>query len=141
MPYPPVRNFIGGEFVDSVGERTDVISPLDGSRLSTVPLSIARDVDSAVDAAQQVFAEWSERTIKERAQVAYRYRELLLRNQDQLAELIHVENGKTFVLLSQEIYERVKHVIEYDDGDWTDEEMTHLAAETFEDADQAGPIP
>ena len=50
------------------------------------------------------------------------------------------ENGKEFVLISREVFDRVKHVIEYDDGDWTDEERSRLAAQTFEDADQAGPI-
>jgi malonate-semialdehyde dehydrogenase (acetylating)/methylmalonate-semialdehyde dehydrogenase len=95
MQYPPVRNFIGGTFVDSFAERADVVSPLDGCRLSTVPLSNAKDVHAAVSAAMAAFPEWSQRTIKERAQVAYRYRDLLLRNQEQLAELIHLENGKT----------------------------------------------
>ena len=108
MQYPPVRNFIGGEFVDSDGERADVVSPLDGSRLSTVPLSTEQDVNAAVEAASQAFAEWSQHTIKERAQVAYRYRELLLRNQEQLAELIHLENGKTLPEAKAEVVRAIE---------------------------------
>jgi len=108
MQYPPVRNFIGGEFVDSDGERADVVSPLDGSRLSTVPLSTEQDVNAAVEAATQAFAEWSQHTIKERAQVAYRYRELLLRNQEQLAELIHLENGKTLPEAKAEVVRAIE---------------------------------
>lgn len=30
---------------------------------------------------------------------------------------------------------------DYDDSDWTDEEMLALAAHAFDDADNAGPIP
>jgi hypothetical protein len=51
-----------------------------------------------------------------------------------------VEDGKEFVLIRRDLYDRVKHVIEYDDSDWTEEEMSRLAAETFEAADEAGPI-
>jgi malonate-semialdehyde dehydrogenase (acetylating)/methylmalonate-semialdehyde dehydrogenase len=88
-------NFVGGEFVEHAGEYADVVSPIDGSLLSRVPLSTAGEVAAAVQAAHDAFAEWSSRTMKERAQVAYRYRELLLRHIDEIARLIHEENGKT----------------------------------------------
>src|SRR4029079_13317851 len=45
--------------------------------------------------AQSAFASWSAETLKQRAQVAYAYRELLRRHIDELAGLIHEENGKT----------------------------------------------
>lgn len=95
MKYPEIKNWIGGEFVESAGERTDVLSPLDGSVLSRVPLSTPADVDNAVQKAAVAFRDWSQRTIKQRAQVAYRYRELLLAHQDELSQLIHEEHGKT----------------------------------------------
>jgi malonate-semialdehyde dehydrogenase (acetylating)/methylmalonate-semialdehyde dehydrogenase len=95
MNYPVVRNFIGGEFVESSGGHADVSSPLDGSVLSRVPLSTAAEVDKAVQCASRAFGDWSSRTIKERAQVAYRYRELLLNHIDELSQLIHEEHGKT----------------------------------------------
>ena len=95
MKFPPVRNFIGGEFVESSVEHAELRSPLDGSLLTSVPLSTAAEVDAAVMAAAKAFPDWSGRTIKERAQVAYRYRELLLKNIDELALLIHKEHGKT----------------------------------------------
>jgi hypothetical protein len=50
------------------------------------------------------------------------------------------ENGKKVDLISRDVYDRVKHVIEYDDSEWTDEERSRMAAQAFEDADQAGPI-
>ena len=95
MTHPPVQNFIGGEFVDFSGKHADVHSPLDGSSISQVPLSGADEVNTAVQSASDAFPAWSRRTIKERAQVAYRYRELLLKHIDDLAELIHQEHGKT----------------------------------------------
>ena len=72
-----------------------MVSPLDGSLLSKVPRSGAGEVEAAVRAAATAFPAWAGRTLKQRAQVAYRYRELLLRDIDQLGRLIHEENGKT----------------------------------------------
>jgi malonate-semialdehyde dehydrogenase (acetylating)/methylmalonate-semialdehyde dehydrogenase len=95
MKYPPVRNFVGGRFLPFEGEHLDVISPLDGSHLSRVPLSTVAVLDQAVLAAKQAFPEWSSRTIKERARVFYAYRALLEKRTDELAELVHRENGKT----------------------------------------------
>ena len=102
MTHPPVRNFIGGKFVEFTGEHADVYSPLDGSTISQVPLSCAAVVETAVQSAADAFPEWSRRTIKERAQVAYRYRELLLKHIDDLATLIHQEHGKTRVVVFPE---------------------------------------
>jgi len=108
MALPPVRNFIGGEFVEFPGEQADVVSPLDGSALSQVPLSTTAEVDLAVQSAQNAFPDWSARTIKDRAQVTYRYRELLLQNREELAELIHLENGKTLDEARAEIVRAVE---------------------------------
>lgn len=96
MNFAPVHNLVNGQWVESRGlETLDVVSPLDGSVLSTIPLSTADELDQAVEAATAVFPCWSRRTIRERAQVAYRYRSLLERHLDELAELVHLENGKT----------------------------------------------
>jgi malonate-semialdehyde dehydrogenase (acetylating)/methylmalonate-semialdehyde dehydrogenase len=95
MKYPLVQNYIGGRFVDCAGEQAEVISPLDGSLLSRAPRSGAAEVAAAVASARVAFGEWSRRTLKQRAAVAYRYRELLIEHTAELAERIHAENGKT----------------------------------------------
>ena len=51
MKYPGVQNYINGEFVNSSSKRSlDIISPVDGNHLSSVPLSTAKDLDDAVKA-------------------------------------------------------------------------------------------
>lgn len=56
MKYTPLKNFINGKFVDSSSSRTmEVISPIDGNLLSTVPMSAAKDLDDAVKAAKAAF--------------------------------------------------------------------------------------
>ena len=94
--FDEVRNFIGGRLVPSTGtSKRDIISPLDGKVISSVGLSCRRDLDNAVDAAKKAFAGWSSVTIKERAQVFFRYKRLLEENIKDLAETIHIEHGKT----------------------------------------------
>lgn len=96
MRYPPIQNFIGGQFVSAASSRTlNVISPCDGRALSTVPLSSADDLNQAVNAATLAFPGWSRTPIKERVQVFFRYKTLLEKNLQELAALCSEENGKT----------------------------------------------
>lgn len=97
MKYPPVQNYINGEFTDASSIKTmEVISPVDGNLLSTVPLSTAKDLDNAVKAAKAAFPAWSRMPIKERVQVFFRYKYLLEKNLKELASLVSEENGKTY---------------------------------------------
>jgi malonate-semialdehyde dehydrogenase (acetylating)/methylmalonate-semialdehyde dehydrogenase len=97
MKYSAIQNYIGGKFVDASTLKTmDVISPLDGTYLSTVPMSSSKDLDDAVKAAAAAFPAWSKTPIKERVQVFFRYKTLLEKNLKELAELCSEENGKTY---------------------------------------------
>lgn len=97
MKYQRVRNFFNGEFVDSVStDDLDVVSPIDGNLLSTVPMSSADELNMAVASAKAAAVAWGEMPIKERVQVFFRYRNLLEQNSDELTALIAEENGKTW---------------------------------------------
>lgn len=96
MKHVPVQNFVNGQFCTSSSPRyMDVVSPLNGETLSTVPMSGKADLNEAVTAASVAFKTWSKTPIKERVQVFYKYRELLEQNRDELAKLCSEENGKT----------------------------------------------
>ncbi len=97
MKYPAIQNFINGRFIDSsTSKKMEVISPLDGTLLSTVPMSAAIDLDAAVKAAKAAFPAWSKTPIKERVQVFFRYKTLLEKHLKELSELVSEENGKTY---------------------------------------------
>lgn len=97
MKYPIVKNFINGQFTDeSATAVMDVVSPVDGSLLSKVPLSGASDLNRAVISAKAAFKKWSETPIKERVQVFFRYKTLLHEHIEELSKLISEENGKTY---------------------------------------------
>ena len=96
MKYPVIQNFINGQFVDAVSARhLEVISPIDGSLLSKVPMSNGKDLNNAVSAAKKAFPAWSRTPIKERVQVFFRYKNLLEKHREELSELVKEENGKT----------------------------------------------
>jgi malonate-semialdehyde dehydrogenase (acetylating)/methylmalonate-semialdehyde dehydrogenase len=82
-------NYIAGKPGTNGQKQLDVHSPLDGSVISTVPLSTAKDLDVAVKAAEAAFPAWSGTPIKERSQIFFKYRELLLKNREELARLVH----------------------------------------------------
>ena len=103
MKYSPVQNYINGKFVNASSDKTlEVISPVDGNLLSTVPLSTSQDLDEAVQSAKAAFTTWSKTPIKERVQVFFRYKYLLEKNIQELAALCSEENGK---ILSESVAE------------------------------------
>lgn len=93
--YPQIKNYVGGQFISNGNKDLEVFSPLDGTVISKLPLSGMKEVDAAVQAAEKAFKEWSVKPIKERVQVLYKYRSLLAENREELARLVHEENGKT----------------------------------------------
>ncbi len=96
MKYAPVQNFINGKFISSTSKRKlDIVSPIDGVLLSEVPMSLHIELDNAVRAAKNAFIHWSKMPVKERVQVFFRYRNLLEKNLQPLAQLCSEENGKT----------------------------------------------
>lgn len=96
MKYNAVQNFVNGEFVAVETSRfLNVVSPLNGEQLSKVPLSTADELNKAVAAAKAAFPKWSKIPIKERVQVFFRYKFLLEKHLQELAQLVHEENGKT----------------------------------------------
>ncbi len=79
-----------------------IISPIDGKLLSKFAFPAWPGSNDAVSAAKRAFLTWSKTPIKERVQVFFRYRNLLEKNRQNLAELCSEENGKT---LSESIAE------------------------------------
>lgn len=109
MKYPAVQNFINGSFATPSSSRSlEVVSPLDGTLLSTVPMSTAADLNNAVRSAKAALPGWSKTPIKERVQVFFRYKALLERNMKELAELIQEENGKTHTEAAAEIEKSIE---------------------------------
>jgi len=104
-----VPNFVRGFFVHPAGvEHLPKYNPSTGDQIAQVPLSGAQEVDAAVQSARAAFAGWSVTPIKERAQVFYRYKYLLEKHLQDLAALVHQENGKTMGEAAAEIEKAIE---------------------------------
>lgn len=91
-----ILNFINGALKHPRGTQSQpIVSPIDGSMLGHLSFSSAADLEDAVTSASAAFAGWSQTPVKERVQVFIRYRSLLEKNMNDIAELIRTENGKT----------------------------------------------
>ena len=109
LKYSEVEHFINGQFTSSDEEKQiEVFSPRDGSLLSAVPLATPGTLESAVKAAQEAFVGWSATPIKERSQVFYAYRNLLVDHLAELSELVSEENGKTYGEAKAEIEKSIE---------------------------------
>ncbi|WP_455919973.1 CoA-acylating methylmalonate-semialdehyde dehydrogenase [Priestia megaterium] len=92
-----VKNYIGGEWVDSSTSLTEpVYNPATGEVIAEVPLSTKEDVDQAVQAANEAFKGWSKTAVPKRARILFKYQQLLVDNWGELAKLVTLENGKSF---------------------------------------------
>lgn len=75
----------------------DVDNPATGEILGSVPRLGRAETRAAIDAAARAFPAWRRKTAKERAQVMRRWFELMLANQEDLAQLMTAEQGKPIV--------------------------------------------
>lgn len=91
-----LKNYIGGKWVEAATTLyTPVHNPATCEVLAECPESTAADVDQAVQAALDVFAEWRSTPILNRAQYMYRLKTLLEDRFEDLSKMIVLENGKT----------------------------------------------
>ncbi len=92
-------NYIGGRWVPAAdgASALDVTNPATGEVLARVPLSGADDVDAAVAAARAALPGWRKRSVIERARWLFRFRQVMEAHQDELAQLVTREMGKTLL--------------------------------------------
>jgi succinate-semialdehyde dehydrogenase/glutarate-semialdehyde dehydrogenase len=85
--------FINGQWI--TGTSTIAVDdPATGETIGTVPKLGRAETRAAIGAAADAFVDWRARTGKERAALLRRWYELLLANQDDLARLMTLEQGK-----------------------------------------------
>lgn len=87
--------YIDGQWKDSVkGERISVYNPATGESLGSVPKCGELEAQQAIEAAQRAFGVWSQQTAGERANYLYKVYQLMLENEQELAETMTLEQGK-----------------------------------------------
>src|SRR3954454_24862484 len=94
----PKQLLIGGEKADAAdGATFETLDPATGNVITTVAQGAAADVDRAVAAARAAFehgSDWRRMTPGDRGRAMTRLAMLVESNEDELAELESLDNGK-----------------------------------------------
>ena len=95
VPNVPTQLFLGGEWRDaSDGGVFDVDNPATGEAIAVVASATIEDGMAALDAAEKAFPDWAARKPRERGEVLRKAFDLIIAQQEELARLITMENGK-----------------------------------------------
>lgn len=90
--------YIDGAWVDADnGQTIQVNNPATGEIIGTVPKMGASETRRAIEAADRALPAWRALTAKERAAKLQRWFELMMANQEELAHLMTLEQGKPLV--------------------------------------------
>ena len=97
-------NFIGGEWVNAdSGATIEVINPATRQTIGTVPKSGRAETRRAIEAAEEAFHSWKKTSANDRAKLLRKLHDAIMDNQDALAELLVMEQGKPFVEAKGEV--------------------------------------
>ena len=77
------------------GRSQDVFNPATGLVVGSVPLASASEVETAVAAAKAALPGWANTPPAKRAQIMFKFRDLIHQNLDKIAVLISGQHGKT----------------------------------------------
>jgi succinate-semialdehyde dehydrogenase/glutarate-semialdehyde dehydrogenase len=96
--------FIQGKWCDAESKKTiEVTNPANAQLLGTVPKMGANETRAAIEVANQALPAWRALTAKERATILRRWFDLMMANQDDLAKLMTLEQGKPLAEAKGEI--------------------------------------
>jgi len=108
-----ITHWIDGRLYEGAAERTgDVYDPALGTVRARVDLASTEVVDEAVRAAKAAFADWRNTSLSARAQVLFRFREIVDARRDEIAATITAEHGKVLSDAAGEV-QRGLEVVEF----------------------------
>lgn len=107
------KMLIGGELVDSVSKEIyEVCNPATGEAVDKVPKGTVKDVEHAIQAAEEAFKEWSDTTAEDRGKMLTNACELIKQKSGEIAQTLTKEQGKTLFEANLEIH-HLLHGLEF----------------------------
>ncbi|WP_434657948.1 CoA-acylating methylmalonate-semialdehyde dehydrogenase [Chromobacterium violaceum] len=105
-----LQHLIHGEACDGGSRRSPVFNPSTGEAIAEVQLADAATVAQAVAAAQAAFPAWRDTPPAKRAQVLFRFKQLLEQHEEEIVPLISREHGKTLEDAAGELKRGIENV-------------------------------
>ncbi|AFT72258.1 Succinate-semialdehyde dehydrogenase (NADP+) [Alloalcanivorax dieselolei B5] len=107
------------------GRTSNVFNPANGALIGSVPNLDATEIPTVIDVSAKAQRLWAARSAKERAIVLRRWFELMLENQDDLALIMTLEQGKPLAEAKGEIAYAASFI------EWYAEEAKRVYGETI----------
>src|ERR1700741_1078787 len=85
--------YVDGSWVGT-SQKINVVTPASGSVLGTIPKMGAEETRRAIEAAERAWPAWRAKTAKERALILRKWFDLMMANQEDLAQILTAEQGK-----------------------------------------------
>ncbi|OJU51656.1 MAG: succinate-semialdehyde dehydrogenase (NADP(+)) [Mesorhizobium sp. 61-13] len=105
-------NLINGEWVQAdSGQTIDVINPATGLKIGTVPKAGGAETRRAIEAAEEAFKSFRKTSALERSKLLRKLHDAIMDNQDVLAELLTLEQGKSLTESRGEVGSSAAYVL------------------------------
>jgi len=118
-------SYINGKWHETGDATFDVKNPADGSVVKTLVDASDKDLDDAIAAAEAALPAWSAKTATERAIILRRWYDLIMKNQEELAHIMTMEQGKPLAEARGEIAYGASYV------EWFAEEAKRIYGDTI----------
>lgn len=106
-----VQNYVDGAWRAPAGDDgAESVNPATGDALAYVPFSSEQDVVEAIACGRSAFESWRARPVEARIQPLFQFKMLLEDHQDELAELLVQDHGKTFAEAKGELRRGIENV-------------------------------
>ena len=115
---------VSGEWLQT-GKTFAVNNPANGEVIAHVASAGAEETKAAVDAASVAIQEWKQKTAKQRANLLRRWFELMMENQEDLAQILTAEQGKVLAESRGEIAYGESYI------EWFAEEAKRIYGDTI----------
>lgn len=120
------KAYIDGKWVDADSKATiNVVNPATGELIGAVPKMGVTETRRAIESANKALPAWRARTAKERAKILRNWFDLIMKNQEALAQLMTAEQGKPLVESRGEIAYAASFI------EWFGEEAKRVYGETI----------
>jgi malonate-semialdehyde dehydrogenase (acetylating)/methylmalonate-semialdehyde dehydrogenase len=108
-----LKYFANGKWLESKTDKyMDIYDPSTGEVIAQTPCCTADEVNLAIESTKNAFPGWSQTPAFKRSQVLFNFRDLLIKNMDELTYIVTRENGKVWEEAKGDIL-KVKEPVEF----------------------------
>ena len=111
-----ISHFIDGKIYSKKDSRTGpILNPAIGEQIAEVELASKATVEMAIESSAKAFIKWSKTTPINRSRILSKYKDLLVKNMEEIAVMVSKEHGKTIPDAKGSIQRGIE-VVEYATG-------------------------